>query len=179
MNRENIAARYATALYEVAFEKNSLDTAVKDMLFIEDLINNSPEIKRYCLKAHNAGSQESTFVETAFLPYVSELTKNMINTAVRNGRLPVMPLIPSAFLHIRDKRSGIASVLLETAHEPTEGLLEVVSERMRKKTDKIIKLECAVNPDLLGGFKVWYEGRLIDNSAAGRLIRMRRLLKSI
>jgi len=179
MNRENIAARYATAFYEVAIENNSLDTAAADMLFIEELINSSPEIKRYCLKAHNAGSKESTFVETAFLPYVSELTKNMINTAVRNGRLPILPMIPPAFRDIRDKRSGVASVLLETAHEPTEELLEVVSEQMRKKTDKIIKLECAVNPDLLGGFKVWYEGRLIDNSAAGRLIRMRRLLQSI
>ncbi len=116
------------------------------------------------------------FVETAFIPYVSDFTGNMINTAVHNGRLAMLPLLPEAFQNVYDKRSGTARVLLETAHEPAEGLLDIVTEKMQKRTGKTIKLYHTVNPDLLGGLKVWCEGRLIDNSAAGRLTRLRRLL---
>jgi F-type H+-transporting ATPase subunit delta len=116
------------------------------------------------------------FAETAFIPYISELSGNTIKAAVHNGRLAILPMLPAAFLNIYEKRSGIAKVLLETAHEPADGLLEIVTERMRRRTGKAVKLEHTVNPELLGGLKVWYEGRLIDNSAEGRLTRLRRLL---
>lgn len=178
MNDLNTSARYATALYEVATERECLKGILQDMAFIENLFNSADEIKQFCLKPHTGGSQEMLFVETAFLPYVSDLTGNMITAAVNNGRLSMLPLLPEAFQDVYDKRSGIARVLLETAHEPAEGLLDIVTERMRKRTGKAVRVEHKVNSELLGGLKVWCEGRLIDNSAAGRLVRLRRLLKS-
>lgn len=179
MSGRNTAIRYATALYEVAAEKASLDAVTNDMLFLDNLMGEAPEIKRYCQKMHKINSQVLMFAETAFLPYVSKYTGSMIDTAVSNGRLAALPLIPAAFRKIDDRHSGTARVTLETAHEPADGLIDLIKERMQQKTEKTIKIKHAVNPDLLGGFKVFYEGRLIDNSAAGRLIRMKRLLKSI
>ena len=176
MSNLNIAMRYATALYETAAEKDALKSILEDMAFIESLINSAGEIKRFCLKPHTKGVKDMLFIETAFVPYVSELTGNTIKVAVHNGRLTILPLLPKAFEKICDKNSGSARAFLETAHEPADGLLEIVAERMQKRTGKPINLEHTLKPELLGGFRIWCEGRLIDNSAAGRLVRLRRLL---
>ena len=176
MSGQVTSIRYATALYEVAAENGSLDAVSRDMAFLNKLMNEAPQIKQYCLKMRKNNSQIAVFVETAFLPYVSEYTGSMISTAIRNGRLNMLPFIPDAFINIADRQSGIATAVLETAHEPADGLIDLIKERMQKKTDKPVKIKHTVNPDLLGGFKIWCEGRMIDNSAAGRLIRLKRLL---
>ncbi|MDA3925817.1 MAG: ATP synthase F1 subunit delta [Kiritimatiellae bacterium] len=179
MSGPAISVRYATALYQVADEMGTLDAVTEDMLFMNNLMNEAPEIKQYCQKTRKINSQVLSFIEIAFLPYVSKHTGSMIDTAVRNGRLTALPLIPDAFSNIANEKSGTAMAFLETAHEPTDDLIVLIKERMQLKTNKNIKLEHTVNPDLLGGFKVWCEGRMIDNSVAGRLIRMKRLLRSI
>ena len=179
MSGQVTSTRYATALYEVAAEKDSLDAVSKDMAFLNNLMNEAPQIREYCLKTRKTNSQVLMFIETAFFPYVSEYTGSMIDTAVRNGRLNALPFIPDAFINIADKQSGIAIAFLETAHEPADGLIDIIKERMQQKTDKPVKIKHTVNPDLLGGFKIWCEGRMIDNSAAGRLVRIKRLLRSI
>jgi len=179
MNGQHIAIRYATALYETALEKDTMDSVTEDLVFLNEVINETPEIRNYCLQTHQSHSQERLFIETAFLPYVSTLTGNMIETAVHNGRLAALPLIPQAFSDIQEKRSGIIKVLLETAHEPAEGLLDIITEKMKQRTGRDIRVEHQINPDLLGGFKLWYADHLIDNSAAGRLTRLQRLLKEI
>ncbi|MFO7936892.1 MAG: ATP synthase F1 subunit delta [Kiritimatiellia bacterium] len=176
MSSPDIAMRYATALYEVAVKKNALKSILHDMDFLDKVISGAEEIKHFCLNIHTVKTKEIIFAETAFIPYVSELTANTIRTAVNNERLSILPLLPKAFQNIYDAKSGITRVILETAHEPAEGLLDIVAKRMRKRTGKPVKLEHSVNSELMGGFRIRWEGREIDNSAAGRLTRLRRLL---
>jgi F-type H+-transporting ATPase subunit delta len=176
MSGTHLAIRYAEALYEVAEENGALAAATADMEFIENLLSETPEIKNYCRLKRSGGRQEREFIEIAFSPYVSEFTENMLITAAANGRLAAIPLMPQAFAKIGEKKSGIIKLVLETAHPPSDELIEIVKRRMSKRTDKKIEIEKKLSPDLLGGFRIWYEGRLIDSSVTGRLTRMRRLL---
>jgi F-type H+-transporting ATPase subunit delta len=148
------------------------------MEFIGKLLTDTPEIKNYCRQERSGGGQEREFIEIAFMPYISEFTGNMLTAAAANGRLAAVPLMPDAFANICEKKSGIIKIVLETAHPPSDELLEIVKQRMSRRTGKKIEIEKRLTPDLMGGFRVWYEGRLIDSSVAGRLTRMKRLLET-
>jgi F-type H+-transporting ATPase subunit delta len=178
MSGIHMAVRYAEALYEVAVENDALDAVLADMKFIGSLLADSPDIRNYCRRERVGGGQEAEFIEIAFLPYVSEYTGNMLQVAAANGRLSAIPLIPEAFAKIHEKRAGITKVVLETAHTPDAELLEIVKQRMAARTGRKIVVEQKLVPELMGGFRIWYDGHLIDSSVMGRLVRMRRVLET-
>jgi F-type H+-transporting ATPase subunit delta len=118
------------------------------------------------------------FVETAFVPYVGKLTANTLRTAVRNGRIEALPLIPDAYARVAAQKSRTVVVTLETAVPADAGLLKTVEQRMSRRTGKTVSLETRVVAELLGGMRITWDDRVIDLSIAGRARKLRSLLVS-
>jgi F-type H+-transporting ATPase subunit delta len=176
MNIKLIARRYALALYEAAAENNSLESAEYDMSVIRRMFAQAPQIREYCLQSHGDNRSEQVFIETAFFPYTGPYTKNMLSIAIKNKRLPSLPFIPGAFDRIADEKNGIVAVVIETAHTYSDEMISLLSQKMRKRIQKEIKIQTRVNPALLGGFRILWQNKILDRSAAGRIKEIRRMM---
>ena len=58
----------------------------------------------------------------------------------------------------------------------TEEQQKALTDKLAAKTGKTILLENSIDPTLLGGVKLRYEGKELDGTAAGRLSALRRSL---
>lgn len=178
MNGRLVPLRYARALYEAAREQNALDAVMRDIAALEEIFRKAPQIKQYCQSPHRERKDELAFIDLAFFPYVGKLTQAMLKLAVENGRLATLPFISMAFAAIADKDSGIVMVSLETAHEVDEDFIRQITARMEKRLSKKVRLEKRIVPEILGGFRLLWQNRILDLSAAGRLKNIRSSLKS-
>lgn len=178
MNGWTVAIRYAKALYEVSIEQNMTEIVHEDIRVINKIMTQAVEIKSYCVRFHADRSREMVFINTAFIPYVSSITGEMLKIAVRNGRLKALPYIPEAFKKISDTASGIMEITIESDCEIEESLRKIIEEKMGKRFGKKIRLSDIVTPDLLGGFRLIWDDRMIDMSILGRLKKMRALIKT-
>ena len=168
--------RYALALYEVAEETKSLESVEKDMARIRDIFDRTPQVRDYCLRIHGDRRFDMDFIETAFFPYVGKYTKEMLRIAVKNGRLLILPFLPHAFAMVGEEKNNTVTVKIETAHTFTGELISLLSQKMRKRIKKDIKIKTMVNPALLGGFRILWQNKIIDQSVAGRLKKIRAVM---
>lgn len=178
MNNASVAFRYARALFDVATAEAQLPEVVDDMAAVARILRELPQVREFCLEESRSRGTEHLLIETAFVPYVERFTANMLRAVAENGRLAAVPFIPEAFLAVREEASQTVAVLLETACEAEEALVVEVTERMKARTGRNVNVTCSVVPALLGGFRVTWDDREIDLSAAGRIRKLRMLLAS-
>ncbi|MBU1087927.1 MAG: ATP synthase F1 subunit delta [Candidatus Omnitrophica bacterium] len=178
MSGRTVAIRYATALYQAAAEKKMTEVIVTDLTKLNEIMTAAP-IREYCLKARANQVLEMLFINTAFIPYLSQTTGEMLKTAVRNGRLAALPYLFEALNIIINAESGIVEVMLESAGEIEKTVQKTIETKMAKRLGKKIKLNNIIVPKLLGGIRILWDNRLIDLSAIGRLKIMRTLLKAV
>jgi len=169
MSGMNTVLRYARALHDVARDSDALPDVVGDMQSIARILDEAPEIRNYCMAEGHSPADCAEFVELAFIPLVHEMTGRMLRIATENGRLAIIPLLPDAFDRVRAEESDIVSVLLETVQPADEELLQRVRERMNERLNTEVELENRLNADLVGGFRILWRDRILDNSAIARL----------
>lgn len=176
MNGMTTAVRYARTLYECAEEQADLPPVLAAMVLISRILTEVPAIREFCISARPSKTAGSTLVETAFAAYVDPLVMRTLRLIAENGRLGVIPLLPAAFDRVHAERTAVERVILETPHLAEADLLAEVTERMQRRLGKKVQLENRPNPSLIGGFRVLWRDRLLDNSVSGRLRAMQRCL---
>lgn len=177
MSGRLVVRRYALALYEAAKETGQLGEVREDMDFIQNLMDEAPEIRKFCLESEGKGTKEAIFVETAFAPYVGPGTGRALNLLRENGRLAAIPFLPEAFLDAEDRDLGRFSLLIESAFPLARETADAIAIKMKDRTGRDCRRNFTVVPGLIRGFRISWENRMIDLSLRGRFKKMKRLLK--
>ena len=177
MSGRLVVKRYVKALFEIAEAEGKIGSVERDMAALDKILNEAPSIRKYCQKRHESISMELTFVKTAFIPYIGEYTQRLILTAVGNRRLAAIPLLSSAFKMLMDEKGDKAEVLVESAVKLEPGVIKQIKNKMVARTGKKVIMNTKILPEILGGFRIIWQNRIIDMSALGRLKRVRQLLK--
>ena len=177
MSGRLVVKRYVRALFEVAEDAGTLNGVKEDISVLLKILKEVPEIRAYCLEPHANRMQEYEFVNLSFIPYVSDLTGRMITVLCKNGRLAAIPFIPAAFAELEEQRGDTVSVELESPVKLSEGVLKMITAGMERRTGKKIRLYEHLFPELLGGFRVIWQNRILDMSVLGRIKKMRMVLK--
>ena len=172
-----LANRYAKALYEVAEFANELDIVKKDMHHVLDIFTALPELKKYCLKEQSTTDKAFIVVDTAFLPFLqSAKSANTLKEMAKNQRLASSPFLPDAFFAVCAEKDNSLVVSAEFANIPKKNLLHNIEKRLADKIGMHIKLDIKENSSLLGGFRLRWQNKMIDNSAQARLKHLKRIM---
>ena len=177
MSGRLVVKRYVQALYEAAVEASVLDDVKSDVGILQEILSEAPQIRSYCLSPHDSRVSEKAFVETAFIPYVHAFTGRMLVTLCDNGRLAAVPFIPAAFEELMEIKGDTVTAVLESAAEMTRETIQEIVMRIEGKTGKKIRAEVRVVPELIGGFRITRQNRILDLSIAGRIKKLRMVLK--
>ncbi len=177
MSGRLVVKRYVRALYETAEEKGLLNDVREDVAVLEKILKEAPAIRAYCLTPHTDRGQERTFVNLSFIPYVSVLTGRMLTALCKNGRLAAIPFIHAAFAEIEEQRGDTISAELESAEELSPDVVDMLIKGLMRRSGKKIRLHLHVLPELLGGFRIMWQNRMLDMSVRGRIKKMRMVLK--
>jgi F-type H+-transporting ATPase subunit delta len=112
-----------------------------------------------------------TEAETAMIVKKFALTLR-VNRALDKSRE-----IIESFEAITRQEAGEIKVVVESARPLDESAQALIREYINTRTDaKKILLESEIKPELLGGFILRYNGKIIDGSLAGNLRRLDAIL---
>ncbi len=172
-----IAMRYSRALYGVAKESDEVEIIKKDMRIVDDTLTKLPELKNYCLKNKTSLKKSRRVVEIAFSKHISSKTKKTFDIMAKNGRISSLPFIAEAFLKVCEENNEGVKVVAEFANEPDSEIISGIKSKLERRIGKISDMNVKINSSILGGFKVKWSNKIIDNSAIGRIRQLSQLLK--
>ena len=152
MNTGIIASRYALALFKrVAETGNTAAVAAQARLLLSALEEGNP-------------SPEG-------VPLESELAR-FVDLVLANRRQKLLPLMLRDFLARCDAAEGLLRLHLTVA-APDEALAARLEKLFAHKTGLKPVLTVSVQPELIGGFLLEWDDRLLDGSVRHQLDRIR------
>ena len=175
MLNPRLAGRYAKSLIDLAIERNELETVYKDILFLQEVCNNSREFVALMKSpVIDIDKKEKVFAAVT-KGRISELTASFHHLLIRKGREANFPEIIQAFISQYNKYKGIHIIKLTTAAPVSEELKQEIVSKVQSQTSmKKIELRTEVKEDLIGGFVLEMGDMLVDASISYDLKAIRK-----
>jgi len=175
----SLAARYATALFELAEERDALDAVAADLAQVREAFE-APDVKRLV---------RSPVVERAVLESAVEaladrlglggIVRNTLRVLARGRRLFLVPLIARQYEERLAERRGEARAEVVSALPLTDDQRRRLVEALEAGIGRRIRLESRVDPSLLGGLVVQIGSRMIDASLKHKLQQLELAMKGV
>jgi len=176
MNDSKISVRYSRAFFQLAVEKNLLDSVNQDMIYISELCKN-PEMHEFLSSPIIFPSKKKEIFHKLLGDRVEKITLNLIDLVVKNGRESFIPAIARVFIHETIKYKGISELYLTTAvkveSKVKKQIADIISEAFKTK----VEVKENVDTDLIGGFIIRIDDNYIDGSVRTKLRKIGKKLK--
>jgi F-type H+-transporting ATPase subunit delta len=174
MNSGRVAIRYARGLFKFANERGlaevfyadskTLIKILKDSESLSELINNpliNPDKKVGVLKKAIADSINPAFYE-------------FIGIIVRKGRFEYLFNSLLLFRDLYRSEKGIIEVQVESANPLTNKELSTIESLVQTYFNKKTELTVSIKPQLIAGFVLIVEGKIMDYSVTGQLMQFKK-----
>ena len=165
MNNPRLAGRYAKSLIDLAAELNQVDVIYADMKFVESICKSNPDFVAVLRSPIIKPGTKEKIIESITTGRVNITTSSFISLLVRKGRETNLPEIAIAYIEQFNKLRDIHQLKITTALPISEALKNEIVNTVKMSTSlKHIEVETAVKEELIGGFVLEMEGKLIDAS---------------
>lgn len=176
--RASLAGRYATALFALAEENNSIDTVQASLGTLSAALAESADLKALTnspvLSRDDAGKGIAA-VATALK--LDDLTTNVLGVLAANRRLDQIPAVIRAFTTLTSGHRGEVTAEVTSAHPLDDNQIDALKAQLKKRVGSDVSVSTAVDPSILGGLVVKIGSQMIDNSIKTRLNTLSQAMK--
>lgn len=160
---------YATALFSLATENNSVDQYEKSLIEIGNIFKENPYYIKVLESPAIPLSERISFIDEAFGTVYTEYLISFIKVLCENGHITEICSCIEAFCDLVRiyKNRTVATVYYV---EPlTQEQKNALVEKLQKISGKIIEPEFIKDESLIGGIKVQIDDKIFDGTIKNRL----------
>ncbi|MGP1397530.1 MAG: F0F1 ATP synthase subunit delta [Inquilinaceae bacterium] len=180
IGRSGIAARYATALFELADEGKSLDRVADDLRQIKAMVAGSDDLRRL-VGSPRINRDDQVRAMTAVLDRagISPLTRKFVGLMAANRRLFALTHTIDAYLEELARRRGEMTADVIAAAPLSPAQTEALTDRLRQAMGAKVAVDVSVDPSLLGGMIIKVGSRMVDSSLQTKLNKLQFAMKGV
>lgn len=170
---EELAKRYAKAIYQVALEKNEVAKILDELKLLRDSICLDRDIFRVFQTPVISHTMRSTIISDVLKGYsISQDSKNFLTLLSEKNRIAVLPAIVESYQALCDEAQGLLRGTVSSAAPLAEGQHQSLEQRLAERLGKKVTLTFVANPNLIGGVTVKIGGYVFDDSVDSHLKRL-------
>ena len=169
---------YSKALFELASEEDCADIVFENMNTVSGLLCENPEFVGLLDSPAIAKDERISMIEDAFSG-ASYITLNFLKLLTDMRCMSYFDKCAKRFGELYDEANGILRAEIITAVEISDAQCEAICAKIAAETGKKVVPNKKIDPSVLGGVILRYEGRQLDGSVASRLENMKKQLADI
>jgi F-type H+-transporting ATPase subunit delta len=175
-----VAARYASALYDLTDEKGAIDAVAGDLTALQNMIDDSEDFRRFIKSpVLSRNDQSKGIAAIAEKAQFSPLTLKFLGLVASNRRLFALPGMIAGFRAILAERRGQATAQVTSATPLNDGQIKSLIEALKKSIGRNVDVVSKVDPSILGGLIVKVGSRMVDSSLKSKLQRLKLAMKGV
>jgi len=171
-----VAKRYARAIFELAAEQNKLDTVFDQLKAFAEVMQKDTRLRYYFLSPQVGKQEKSASLDALLHNKVDKIVSNTLLLLIKNNRLESIEQIVFFLNRFNDRKHNRIQAVVTSAIALTEQNLQKLQTLLSESFHAQIILENVVKPDILGGFIIQVEGKIIDGSIIHQLNTMKQEL---
>jgi len=170
---EDVAAVYARALFEVASERDVLDTVREQLAQFVDALSADRLLEVFFVSPYFS-IQEKKDGLGRMVEGADEAFMNFLQTLVERDRMPEIAHIRARYQELWDAERKLLPVEVTSAVALDEETVRSIGERIGSETGNTIQLTTVVDPDMVGGIVLRVGNTVLDASIRTRLEQLRK-----
>jgi F-type H+-transporting ATPase subunit delta len=174
----SLSGRYATALFELARDSNTLPLVEASLGTVRSALDESADFKALTtspLIARGAAGKAVAAVAKALK--LDATTGSFLGVLAENRRLAQLPAIIAAFRALAANHRGETTAEVISAHPLTSDQVKELKQQLRTRIGRDVSVDLSVDPSLLGGLVVKIGSQMIDSSIKTRLNSLAHAMK--
>jgi F-type H+-transporting ATPase subunit delta len=176
----DVAARYASALYELADEKGAIDAVASDLAALQKMTEDSDDFRRFIKSPVLSRADQTKGISAiADKAQLGPLTLQFLGLVTANRRLFALPGMIQGFRAILAERRGQATAHVTSAAPLNDGQTASLIEALKRAIGRNVDVVSKVDPSILGGLIVKVGSRMVDSSIKSKLQRLKLAMKGI
>ena len=160
---------YGQALFEAAQEGNKTELIAEEGKAMVEIFHNEKTFLEFVATPVYAAHEKKEAVGKVFEGKVSPELINLLYVLIDKGRAKHFERIIKRYLELLDESHGFSRGTIYSVAPLTDAQLASFEEQTGKLLKKQVKLENLLDASMLGGVKVFIEGKMIDASIQSRL----------
>ena len=164
-----VESTYGKALYEAAREVNKIDLILEEMKSIRDIFREEPEFYEFFNTPVLSGPEKKQGMQEVFENRISDETFHFLCILIDKRRTCHFNRIVREYQHLVNQSQGIFTGTISSVEPLTDVQLKNFEEKTGKLLRKKVSLINKIDPSILGGVKIFIEGKIIDASIRKRL----------
>ncbi len=173
-----VGSVYGQALYDLAKGENLSETILAQLEVLQQSFREAPDFMTLLASPSLTKEERCTILENSFRGKLQDYLLNFLKLLTEKGYIRHFFDCCKAYEESFNSDNGILQVSAVTAVAMTENQKEKLREKLAKTTGKQIKLKCSVDSKVLGGIRLDYSGKRLDDTVQHRLSAIRELLNN-
>ena len=173
-----IAARYATAVFDIARDENALAALEGDVDALDAALSDSADLRTLINSPlYSRDEQGASILAIGKKAGLSQTMQNVLGLMAAKRRLFVMPQLVAALRDRIAAEKGEVTAEVTSAKALTKTQSDKLAKTLAAQAGKDVKIIATVDESLIGGLVVKVGSKMIDTSISSKLKALQNSMK--
>ena len=175
-----VAGRYATALFDLARDANTIDAVKADLERFDALVGESADLARLVRSpVFSADEQLNALSRVLERAGIGGLTAQFLKLVTKNRRLFAVRDMVRAFRNLVAQHRGETTAEVTVAEDIKDDHVAALRNALKAVSGKEVDLKIKVDPAIIGGLVVKLGSRMVDSSLRTKLNSLKATMKEV
>ena len=167
---------YGESLYELAKEENLTKLIGQQLAVLQQSFRQEPDFIRLLASPNLPKTERCQILDDSFRGKVHGYVLNFLKILTEKGYMPYFSDCCDAYTEHYNQDNGILRVNAVSAVALTPEQADKLRTKLSRITGKEIALRTRIDPRVLGGIRLDYDGQRLDDTVSHRLDAIRNVL---
>ena len=165
---EDLSAVYASALFELATERNAVDEYFRQAVVMRDVLS-ADECQRFLKHPQISSAEKLDLFTKAFAGEICDDLMGLMHLAVEKNREAYLLAALKAFIRTTDRYQKRVTAKVTSAQPLSENQIVSLKELLSKKLMKDVEVALYVESGIIGGPYIDVDGYYVDRTLKKQL----------
>lgn len=169
---------YGEALYSLAREEGLSQVILRQLDVLDSCFADEPDFLRLLSASNLPKEERCDILDDCFRGRIEDYLLNFLKVLTEKGYIKQFHRCVSTYRALYNQDQGILTVTAITAVPLANRQVQELTKKLHHITGKQIELVSKLDPGILGGIRLDYDGKRLDGTVAHRLEAVRKMLKA-
>nr|YP_874425.1 ATP synthase CF1 delta subunit [Phaeodactylum tricornutum]A0T0F0.1 RecName: Full=ATP synthase subunit delta, chloroplastic; AltName: Full=ATP synthase F(1) sector subunit delta; AltName: Full=F-type ATPase subunit delta [Phaeodactylum tricornutum CCAP 1055/1]ABK20648.1 ATP synthase CF1 delta chain [Phaeodactylum tricornutum]QHR85602.1 ATP synthase CF1 delta subunit [Phaeodactylum tricornutum] len=175
-----IASPYARALFDFSVEKNIMHQITADFQNLEIFLKENTELTEYLDNPVVSKNAKCEILAKTLQAQLNDETLKFLMILVERGRISLLTSVITIYLELVYETASIKTIEVSTAFEFTTSQKTILVQKLKELMNaREIRLMITVDPNLIGGFLIKTQSKVIDFTIKNQLQKLAKHLDTV
>lgn len=160
---------YGKALFQAAADVNKAEIILEESQGMLELLKENPDLGEFIRTPVISAAEKKQVIEKIFSGRICDELLNLLYILIDKRRAGSFESIVKQYKKLMDESRGFSIGTIYSVKPLSKEQLETFEEKTGKLIRKKVKLENKTNSSIIGGVRIFIEGKVIDATIRKRL----------